>query len=683
MSAYYCRTVGEFLQASSSEVIGHLSRANADYGFEHLDREQTEAWDEEIHILHTQLSILCERLPSASSWGLLLEFPIPRRQKRIDAVLLAGQLIFVLEFKSGPSGASWSSGLQAEDYALDLSYFHAPSHKRAIIPMVIAPELHYRPSHGSGEAVRPLATVAPESLSALLLETFKSEDSAGKEQIGLKDWNEGLYEPVPTVIEAATALYAGMSVREIARSHAGKANLTSITDFLLAAITRAQTNGEKIICFVTGIPGAGKTLAGLNLVHNREIQAHDRPGSVFMSGNGPLVDILREALAVDCAERTRATKRTTRSQVRTFVQNIHHFVKDNLEREGSQPSYELAIVFDEAQRAWNAEQNCKKYKKRSSAWHISEPEMVLRIMDRHPKWAVVIALVGGGQEIHDGEAGLAEWGKALSKYQHWQVLASPEALKGGETVGGAALFDGKPSVNRVVEESALHLDVCIRSHQATDLATWVNCVLRGDQGNALQLTKRFERFPVVLSRDLQHAKAWLREHARGQRRCGLVASSGAVRLRAYGIETSMAIREAYSYAHWFLAPRGDVRSSYQLEVVATEFEIQGLELDIVGLCWGGDFVWDKQSQRWRTLRLVGNRWKGVQGEKAIRIQNKYRVLLTRAREGLVIWVPEGDSSDPTRDVASMDETAQYLVGCGAVQLGRAWTLQPGKAAAEG
>jgi hypothetical protein len=199
----------------------------------------------------------------------------------------------------------------------------------------------------------------------------------------------------------------------------------------------------------------------------------------------------------------------------------------------------------------------------------------------------------------------------------------------------------------------------------------------------LQLSKSFERFPVVLSRDLQQAKAWLREHARGQRRCGLVASSGAVRLRAYGIETSMAIREAYSYAHWFLAPRGDVRSSYQLEVVATEFEIQGLELDIVGLCWGGDFVWEKRSQRWRTLRLVGNRWKGVQEEKAIRIQNKYRVLMTRAREGLVIWVPEGDTSDPTRDVTSMDETAEYLVHCGAVPLGSAWALHPSKAVVGG
>src|SRR5262249_5208670 len=307
----------------------------------------------------------------------------------------------------------------------------------------------------------------------------------------------------------------------------------------------------------------------------------------------------------------------------TFVQNIHHFVKDNLERPDTQRAYEHAIVFDEAQRAWNSEQNSKKYKNRSSVWHISEPEMVLKIMDRHLDWAAVIALVGGGQEIHDGEAGLGEWGKALSKYPDWKVLVSPEALKGGESVEGASLFAGETRTNAVHEERTLHLDVCRRSHQATELATWVNCVLRGDAASAAELSTKFDQFPVVLSRDLRQMKAWLLEHARGRRRCGLIASSGAARLRAYGLETSMAIREAYSYPHWFLAPRGDVRSSYQLEVVATEFEIQGLELDIAGLCWGGDFVWDRTWQRWQPLQFSGNRWKDVTETRAIRIHNKY------------------------------------------------------------
>jgi hypothetical protein len=668
LPAYYRRTIAEFLLASPSEVLGDLVDGNAKIGFAEVEREAIEAWQEEVSCLKEQLAKLCDHLTPASHWGLLLEFPIPRRQRRIDAVLLAGQLIFVLEFKSGTSGAAWSSGQQAEDYALDLAYFHAPSHHNTIIPAVIAPGLQYRLSRNVGSNVRSLATVPVQELASFLRETFQTENCDEWAQIPLQDWDEGAYEPVPTVIEAAMALYAGMSVREIARSHAGQENLTDVTAFLLEVVNRAQALQEKIICFVTGIPGAGKTLAGLNLVHNREIHDDGRPASVFMSGNGPLVDILREALATDCARRMNTTLRKTRSEVKTFVQNIHHFVKDNLERPVNQTPYENAIVFDEAQRAWNSEQNRKKYKKRSSNWHIAEPEMVLKIMDRHEKWAAIIALVGGGQEIHDGEAGLSEWGRALAQYPHWRVFVSPQALRGGDSVGGASLFDGTDAKNEVIEESALHLDVCLRSHQAKELAAWVNLVLKGDEAGAGNLAAGFEQFPIVLCRDIRRAKEWLSENTRGERRCGLVASSGATRLRAFGIETSMAIREAYSYPHWFLKPRRDVRSSYQLEVVATEFEIQGLELDLVGLCWGGDLIWDVTRKNWRPLKFSGNSWKEVNQSRTIYVQNKYRVLMTRAREGLVIWVPEGDSGDPTRDVQAMNDTAEYLIRCGVVPL---------------
>jgi hypothetical protein len=656
------------LKSSPSEVIGELALGNSRYGFDEVSKEQMGAWEEEISFLRNELRALSCQLSQASKWGLVLEFPIPRRQQRIDAVLIAGSLIFVLEFKAGASGAAWSSGKQAEDYALDLAYFHAPSHARVIIPAVVAPGLEYHTSNSRHSNVKLLASVPVEKLHSFIAEEYEAESRNSGAPIDPRDWDEGAYHPVPTVIEAAMALYAGMSVREIARSHAGEKELATVTTYLLDAIAKAQQRGEKIICFITGVPGAGKTLAGLNLVHNREIHTEGRPASVFMSGNGPLVEILREALALDCAERTGATRTRSRLEVRTFVQNIHHFVKDNLDRPTDQTPYEHAIVFDEAQRAWNAEQNLKKYKKRSSAWHVSEPEMVLGVMDRHTNWAVIVALVGGGQEIHNGEAGLSEWGRALAKFPTWHVHVSPEALKGGESVGGASLFNGTLHANKVREEKALHLNVSVRSHQATQLAAWVNHVLKGDEVGAARLSATFERFPIVLSRSLQTAKRWLLENTRGDRRCGLIASSGATRLRAYGIETSMAIREAYSYPHWFLKQRGDIRSSYQLEVVATEFEIQGLELDLAGLCWGGDLIWDARLKSWRPLRLVGNGWKEVDGEKAIYVQNKYRVLLTRAREGLIIWVPEGDSNDPTRGIGVMNDTAEYLIRCGATAL---------------
>ncbi len=616
--------------------------------------------------MKTQLSQLCGAMPTAYGWGVLLEFPIPRRQQRVDAILLASHLIFVLEFKSNHGGEQTASGRQAEDYALDLSYFHAPSHDRVLCPILIAPGLPTKHLIDFQRQIRPLATVAPEELSSLLKSIYDLEPASLAKPIDLREWNEGRYHPVPTIIEAATALYSRMSVREITHSHAGAENLTVTTDFVLNAIIQAQKENHKIICFITGVPGAGKTLVGMNLAHNPDIRGDGRPSSVFMSGNGPLVKILREALARDYSSRNGSAVTKARSEVETFVQNIHNFVKDNLERSESQPPHEQAIIFDEAQRAWSAEHNRRKHRSSSDVWHISEPEMVLQIMDRHPGWAAIIALVGGGQEINDGEAGLAEWGKALKlKYSHWRVLISPEAINGGESVAGTSLFHGETYPNIVLQEEALHLRTSNRSHQSRVFSAWVNRVLIGDCDGASQLSREFGKFPVLLSRTLGQTKEWLTENSRGDRRFGLVASSGAARLRAYGIEMSLGFRAAYPFPRWFLDSRSDVRSSFQMEVAASEFEIQGLELDFVGLCWGGDFVWDVRTKSWRPLQFSGKKWNHVGNEsKAIRIRNKYRVLMTRAREGLIIWIPKGAQQDATRSVSTMDDTANNLLQCG-------------------
>lgn len=496
MPAYYAHTIGEFLKASSSQISGILSLANTRHGFLEVDGSQIESWDEEIGILREQLSHLCVNMPLAFSWGILLEFPIPRRQRRIDAIILAGSLIFVFEFKSGSAGQSLAGVRQVEDYALDLAYFHKPSHNHIIFPVVIAPNIgaaKIETEVTEPENVRPVIRVKSSHMAEFISEIVRKESRSASPQIDLHQWNDGLYEPVPSVIEAATTLYAGMSVREIGRSHADTHNLTKTTDFVLKVIADAQRNQQKVICFITGIPGAGKTLAGLNFVHNPEIHRDGRSASVFMSGNGPLVDILREALALDCSARTGKTKRETRTDVKTFIQNIHHFVADNLDRPDNQLPYENAIVFDEAQRAWNAERNQKKYSKRGPAWHVSEPEMVLRIMDRHSDWAVIIALVGGGQEIHDGEAGLPEWGDTLqAKFPQWRIFASSEAVDGGSSVAGATLFRSTNSDVNLTREPSLHLRTCIRSHHAPYVTTWVNQVLEGNQISAAQTRQQID-----------------------------------------------------------------------------------------------------------------------------------------------------------------------------------------------
>lgn len=666
MPAYYASTVDDFLASSADSVLASLVKGHTDE-FSNLETYQVDAWRDEIRILRQTFSELCRSLPSASKWGVLLEFRIPRIGHRIDAVVLSHDVVCILEFKAGLTDQRSSAVRQVEDYALELADFHNPTHNKFVVPIVVSSGTTDDCTILRPDWVQDVRRAAPDELGRVLACAFQLCSKPQHEQINCFEWNQGLYRPVPSIIEAATALYSGASVREITHSHSGLENLTRTAEFVLQAVVKAQRERAKLICFVTGIPGAGKTLAGLNLVHDPQIHRDGRPASVFMSGNGPLVDILREALAVDNSRRTERPKKQTRRQVKTFIQNIHHFVRDNLERDDSDVPYEHVIVFDEAQRAWNAERNKKKNSKKGDTWHMPEPEMVLRIMDRHPDWAVVVALVGGGQEIHHGEAGLAEWGRTLgAKFKHWQVLASPEALDGGEAVAGSVLFPTDLPKMQITREPLLHLKTCVRAYRAEALATWVNRVLNGDAQGAAQTSKTFDQFPIVITRELDRARAWLRENTRGLRRCGLVASSGALRLRAYGLETSQAIREAYSYPHWFLAEKGDVRSSHQLETVATEFEIQGLELDNVGLCWGGDLIWDAAARSWVAAQFSGKRWRILKRSHYRNAQtfNKYRVLLTRARQGLIIWIPRGDPDDPTRSVSAMDETTEYLVQCG-------------------
>jgi hypothetical protein len=301
------------------EVIGELSDGNARFGFPQIEREQSDAWREEVAALQQQLSQLCSEMPAASNWGLLLEFPIPRRQQRIDAVLLAGELVFVLEFKSGRGGDSWSAIRQVEDYALDLAYFHAPSRDCTILPVLVAPDLHFERPEPVGNKVKVVMRVATNELASCLRMAFEANRSPGNPQISLAAWNEGSYEPVPTVLEAAMALYGGMSVKEITRSHAGIHNLTQTTDFVLRTVIDAQRNRKKVICFITGIPGAGKTLAGLNLVHNPEIYQAGRPASVFMSGNGPLVrSCARPWRSISLSEPTRERAKLERTSRPSF-----------------------------------------------------------------------------------------------------------------------------------------------------------------------------------------------------------------------------------------------------------------------------------------------------------------------------------------------------------------------------
>ncbi len=597
--------------------------------------------------------------PGTCDWGILLEFPIPRRQKRIDVVLLAKDVIIVLELKTTFDGSAALT--QAEDYGLDLASFHAMSSTATIVPLVVAGNTRsLLPEKVDQSLVLRPGRCGREQLASYIVDLCRKHTCDGP-QIDWRQWNNAAYRPVPTIIDAARAIFAGMEVREIAHAQSDPHNLTTTVDRLVSIVQAAIENNEKAICFVTGVPGSGKTLAGLRAVHDERLRQLTGSDPAFFSGNGPLVKILRESLIRDAARRGEK-KADAGRRITAMVQNVHQLARTCFDDPEKRPPNERVMVFDEAQRAWNAGQNKKKFRR-----NISEPEMIIDIMNRHDHWAVIVCLVGGGQEIHDGEAGLREWGDALQRrFLDWKVYASREAIDGGPAVAGSRLVTDRGDLH-ISEVSELHLSVATRTYpRAQVLNDWCNSVLVGDVGLARSLATSTQ-FPVYLTRELATAKAWLKENTRGFDRCGLVASSGAGRLRAYGLETATSFHRDYPYELWFLNPKGDVRSSFQLEVLATEFEIQGLELDHVCLCWGGDFVWCHKRRTWDYSNFVGTKWRYIAEESPARefICNKYRVLVTRARQSVIIWVPRGDASDGTITPEPFDDTAEMLVEAGA------------------
>jgi hypothetical protein len=663
MPAFYTTTLGTLLAEDEQKILGALisGAGNANLG-EHL-HTQTRSWQREVTILKATASELLRIIPESSEWGLLLEYPIPRRQKRIDGIILAGDIIVVLEFKVGATTYDASAKRQAEDYALDLRDFHEQSLKRGIVPVLIATEAAEDTNNDSlsnDELVRSVRFANALNLFSILVEAYTSFHRANQPSVTLDTWNLAGYKPVPTIIEAAEALFAGQSVREISSSHADRYNLTRTTSKLVETVSWAQTNKKRVICFVTGVPGAGKTLAGLTVTHDPQLRSAERPAGVFLSGNGPLVRIVRAALARDSKRRTGVSVSESKRRISAFVQNVHTFLREYSDSPTAIPP-DKVVVFDEAQRAWDAEKQQKKFGRNTS-----EASVMLSIMDRQTDWAVIIALVGGGQEIHDGEAGLAEWGRALSaQFNHWHILASPEVLSGGTGLAGHRLFETDDLSKLDVEtDNSLHLPVSIRTYKAENVSRWVDAVLNRNSEQAINIFNQLGDFPIVSTRSIEAARLWLQNQTRGERRCGLVASSGAIRLRADGLELSGEFRGGYPYEEWFLAPRDDIRSSYQLEVAATEFECQGLELDWTGVCWGGDLLTEPDGQ-WKYRYFHGRAWRRFKnaGDKQY-LLNKYRVLLTRARQGFVIWIPRGDSKDPTRDPTLFDATAAFLGRCG-------------------
>ncbi len=665
MASFYRSKVSEFLAVSHGEILARLSTEYARRGYASQYTDQTLTWERDIRSLRQALVQCIQSDGSAENWGVLLEFSIPRKEKRIDAVLLIHDEIVILEAKSGVD--LFPARRQIEEYALLLHYFHKASAERRIVPIIVSPEAGELDldSLNQYEMFPQLATywvgkVINTSWNNLhtVLDVVAEQNT---DQADTAFWDESPYHPVPSIIEAAIALRSGLSIREIAQCEASEHEIGAVRQTIQAHVDHARAKNEHVICFLTGVPGSGKTLVGLSLAHSHENQKN---AIHFMSGNGPLVKVLQHLFTQE-SRKCGANATNARIEARTLIENVHIFARNYMDDDQREPSNH-AIIFDEAQRAWNRAQNKKKFNR-----DYSEPEMLLGIMERHQDWAAVIALVGGGQEINDGEAGLEEWGRALARSStQWAIYASPEVLEGGPSTAGHRLFDNATRQLEVRTNPELHLRTSNRSLRAENLATWVNHVLDGNANDAAALHIT-DKFPIFLSRDLKETRAKLRKQGIGLIRYGLVGSSGAARLRAEGLEPNSTFHADYPWEQWYLASETDLRASFQCEVFATEFEIQGLELDWIGLCWGGDLVWN-ESHGWRLRKLLpgpNNRWISIKKEdRRVYRKNAYRVLLTRARQGMIIFVPKGDSKDTTNSPDEFESTVEFLLSCGIMPL---------------
>ncbi len=680
---YYSKSISDFLNQEPEEIVGLLTLASP----HKVDNETKGSWLDEI-------SVLKSLLPQYSGRGsLFLEYSIPRMGRRVDVILLIDGFVFVLEFKTGSEQINHREAvIQAWDYALDLKNFQEGSIDRLLFPIAVFKRL---PAANRKEELIPyedgvfypqltdyvrLSDRISSVLTTFYRPTqtflFNSDES----------WANSGYSPTPTIIEAATALYSQHTVKDITR-HDG--DIEKTIQRISEIINDCEQTKKKAICFITGVPGAGKTLVGLQAAIN---EFHNGKKAVYLSGNFPLVEVLKEALARDYIKRNKearkhdnsiakVTKDEARSKVKAFIQMIHHFednylvgtkiVDGEIVKEPeffvshSNKSYvpaENVAIFDEAQRSWTHAEIARfmAEKKRIKGFPYSEPKFLISIMDRQPDWGVVICLVGGGQEINKGEAGLKEWIDALStSFTSWHVYVSSR-LTGKEYLNGHVL-DMLTHKERIHDEPDLHLSVSMRSYRAEKVSLFVHQLLDLKPQEASDTLKELDKYPIVLTRSLEKAKQWLKDHNRGSERCGLLASAKAERLKAISVN----VRYQPNFINWFLEDDTDIRSSNRLEDTLTEFKVQGLEIDWAGVIWDIDMPLEEDGQ-WHHYYLHGGaKWHKI--NKAINQEyqlNAYRVLLTRARQGMVIVVPEGDSSDSTRKPELYDSTYRYLRSVG-------------------
>lgn len=694
----YADTISGFLSKSEGEIVHMLTENNE---FSSIRRTTMDSWHEEVRTIRKALSEYKEE-----NGFVAFEYTIPRVGGRIDCIIGLRGILFVLEFKTGEEQNADADKEQLEQYVIDLKNFHFESYDIPIAPIWVVPQAELAPvkvrKPSNKQLLFEMATVCDTSIEDCFKQILSKDIS--REQIDMNNWLYSPYCPTSNIVDAARKLYANNKVEDINRSDAKGEDLIRTTKTLLDLIDKAKANREKYLCLVTGVPGAGKTLIGLSVAtkHKEDESSKNKDNrSVYLSGNRPLVMVLQEALARDAYERAeeqikeklgRKPKRTElkeagitrpeiKSKIKQFIQPVPSWRKEYLKGirvsgSGDHMSlikdanyayrgsgdfyvpYDHVSIYDEAQRAWEANENASYVRKKEA--HLkdfpnwSEPRFLISCMDRHEDWAVYICLIGNGQDINHGEAGTVEWIRSIKCFPNWKTYA-PEDIKNEQAVADA--LDG---VN-IEYLPGLHLNTDLRSIRAENLAQFVDDLLTFKKENATQLLENLKRYPICITRDINTAKAWVKEHARENERYGALASSKGQRLKPDALTLLPPNSSESEVTHWFLGDNKDVNSSFYMEEVATEFQVQGLELDWALVAWDADMRYDTSSSTWKQYSFRGSKWMNINDEKIRKYQiNAYRVILTRARRGMVIYVPKGSPDDHTRSPKFYDGTYQYF-----------------------
>ena len=673
---YYSSAISEFIGEEENSIVGKLTGSSQ----HDINKETSSSWRAEIESLKEALKDYSDR------GSIYLEYNIPRMGHRVDAIVLIDGIVFILEYKTGRQTFNQSARNQVWDYALDLKNFHADSKDRTLAPIVVVPcaldeDCHLTPKSSGDKVYEPLFTNTRQ-LGTAIQNILVLDQATVRHSQSDDIWANSGYEPTPTIIEAAIALYEKHSVADITKSGG---DIEKTSKALNRIIDHCRKEKRKAICFITGVPGAGKTLIGLNTaieLFNQGI------GAVYLSGNYPLVEVLQEALARDYIERkriitsneekkTRPKKGDAKREVKAFIQMIHHYRDQYLEGVDitandirPKPGYfesntdkayipaEHVAIFDEAQRAWTKEelQRFMREKKNIQNFPYSEPEYLISCMDRQRDWGVVVCLVGNGQSINKGEAGLNEWIASIQRrYKSWDVYISQTILSKEQE---------RDIAPQLKHQEELHLEMSMRSFRSESVSIFINQLLdlKVEEARSTLNKLKKDNYHIVLTRSLERAKLWLRSKKRGNERMGLLASSKAERLKAISIN----VKYSPNFVHWFLEDSQDFRSSDTLEDALTEFEVQGLEIDWACVAWDADLRLSEDKRTWEHFQLRGgDKWQNINKPVNQEYQiNAYRVLLTRARQGIVILIPEGDDTDTTRKREWYDRTYNYLKGIG-------------------